>query len=123
MNKVFLVEDSPLVLARLKDLLADAAELVGEASTAHAAISGILATKPDLVLVDLNLAEGSGFEVLRALQERLPATEFYMLSNFASFPYRQLAGRLGAKDYFDKTKDLERLRELIAQRGSATAHH
>jgi YesN/AraC family two-component response regulator len=115
MNKVFLVEDSPLVLARLKDLLSDAAELVGEARTAPAAIEGILAAHPDMVFIDLNLAEGTGFDVLRAVQPRLPATEFYMLSNFAAFPYRQLAGRLGAKDYFDKTKDFERLRELVAQ--------
>jgi DNA-binding NtrC family response regulator len=75
-----------------------------------------------MVFVDLNLAEGSGFDVLRSLQPRLPEVEFYMLSNFATFPYRQLAERLGAKDYFDKTKDFERVRELVAQRAVATTH-
>jgi DNA-binding NarL/FixJ family response regulator len=122
MSKVFLVEDSPLVLARLKDLLAGTAEVVGEASTAPAAIAGILATRPDMVFVDLNLAEGSGFDVLRAVGPRLPQVNFYMLSNFAAFPYRQLAERLGAKDYFDKTKDFERLRELVARRDEPVTH-
>jgi DNA-binding NarL/FixJ family response regulator len=124
MNKVFLVEDSPLVLARLKDLLAGApgAEVVGEANTASSAIAGILAAHPDMVFIDLNLAEGSGFDVLRAVQARLPKVEFYMLSNFATFPYRQLAERLGAKDYFDKTKDFERVRDLIARRAAAATH-
>ena len=124
MNKVFLVEDSPLVLARLKEILASApgAELVGEAGTAGEAIAGILQARPDMVFVDLNLAEGSGFDVLRALQPRLPEVDFFMLSNFATYPYRQLAERLGAKDYFDKSKDFERLRELVAQRAVATTH-
>jgi DNA-binding NarL/FixJ family response regulator len=124
MNKVFLVEDSPLVLARLKEMVASApgAELVGEAGTVDEAVAGILAAQPDMVFVDLNLAEGSGFDVLRSLQPRLPEVEFYMLSNFATFPYRQLAERLGAKDYFDKTKDFERVRELVAQRAVATTH-
>jgi len=122
MNKVFLVEDSPLVLERLKDLLAGAADVVGAASTVDEAVAGILESQPDMVFVDLNLAGGSGFDVLRSLQPRLPEVDFYMLSNFASFPYRQLAERLGAKDYFDKSKDFERVRELVAQRTVATTH-
>jgi len=124
MNRVFLVEDSPLVLARLKELVAAApgAELVGEAGTAEEAIAGIPLSRPDMVFVDLNLAEGSGFDVLRALHPRLPEVEFYMLSNFAAFPYRQLAERLGAKDYFDKTRDFERVRDLVAQRTVSTTH-
>jgi DNA-binding NarL/FixJ family response regulator len=122
MKRVFLVEDSPLVLERMKDLIErlPGAEVVGEAATAAAAIRGILETRPDIALVDLNLAEGSGFDVLRALHSRLPAVEFYMLSNFSAHPYRQLASRLGAKDYFDKSNDLERVRELIEQHATAT---
>ena len=125
MNKVFLVEDSPLVMTRLKDMVASApgAELVGEAGTVDEAVTGILAAHPDMVFVDLNLAEGSGFDVLRSLRPRLPEVEFYMLSNFASFPYRQLAERLGAKAYFDKTKDFERVRDLVAQRAATAATH
>jgi DNA-binding NarL/FixJ family response regulator len=124
MKKVFLVEDSALVLQRLKELLVDApgAEVVGDAATAAAAIAGILQTQPDIVLVDMNLAEGSGFDVLRALRARLPATEFYMLSNFADYPYRELAARLGAKGYFDKSRDIARVRDLVAQRAADLPH-
>jgi DNA-binding NarL/FixJ family response regulator len=122
MKKVFLVEDSAPLLQRMRELIGGVpdAQVVGEATTAASAIAGILEARPDIVLVDLNLAEGSGFDVLRALHARLPAVEFYMLSNFAAYPYRQLASRLGAKDYFDKSKDLERVRELIAQHATAT---
>lgn len=115
--KVFLVEDSPAIVDRLTALLGAAAEVevVGHAATADAAIAAIPSTRPDIVLLDLTLADGStGFDVLRALHGRLPGVAFYMLSNFSADPYRNLAQRLGAKGFFDKTKDFERVRELVA---------
>ena len=122
MRKIFLVEDSPAVLSRLRDLLGAMpdAEVVGDESSSGRAIAAILEARPDLVFVDLNLAEGSGFDVLRALCPRLPEVDFYMLSNFDAGPYRQMAARLGAKGYFDKSNDMQRVRDLVA--GHA-AHH
>jgi DNA-binding NarL/FixJ family response regulator len=124
MTKVFLAEDSPLVLARIKGLLASApeAEIVGEADSAAGAIEGILQSRPDVVLLDLNLAPGSGFDVLRSLHPRLPGVDFYMLSNFAAAPYRELAARLGAKDYFDKSSDFKRVLDLLAGRAASVTH-
>ena len=125
MTKLFLVEDSPLVLSRIKGLLAAApdTEIVGEADNAADAIEGILQSRPEIVLLDLNLAEGSGFDVLRTLHPRLPKVDFYMLSNFAAAPYRQLAEKLGAKAYFDKSQDFERVLDLLAGRAASTVTH
>jgi len=123
MEKIFLVEDSPLLAQRLKRLIAEipGADVVGEAATAAAAIRGILQAAPDVALVDLNLAEGSGFDVLRALRARLPEVDFYMLSNFSEYPYQQLAERLGAAGYFDKSRDLDQLRGLLEHRAATHA--
>ena len=120
MQKIFLVEDSPLVRERLNDLLGSVADtrIVGHASTAEAAIAGILADRPDIVLLDLRLARGSGLDVLRAVRSSAPEIDFYMLSNYASDPYRQLAERLGARGYFDKSRDFERVRAIIAERAA-----
>jgi hypothetical protein len=41
-----------------------------------------------------------------------------MLSNFAADPYRQLAGRLGVREFFDKSKEIERVRAVLAQRAA-----
>jgi DNA-binding NarL/FixJ family response regulator len=119
--QVFIVEDSPLVRARLVDLLDSipGASIVGQASHVEAAIREILAGRPDVVVLDINLAEGSGFDVLRAVHPQAPEIDFYMLSNFAAYPYRQLAERLGARDFFDKSKEFGRVRDIIAQRAAA----
>jgi DNA-binding NarL/FixJ family response regulator len=114
MQKVFLVDDSPLVRSRIAEMVAALPELslVGEAADVAGAISGIRAARPDVVLLDLSLAQGSGFDVLKALAGD-PAIAFYMLSNFASEPYRRQAARLGAKDFFDKATEFERLRATL----------
>jgi DNA-binding NarL/FixJ family response regulator len=118
MQNVFLVEDSPALLERLSGLLAPlpGTSIVGQARSAEDAISGILARQPDIVVLDLSLASGSGFEVLSAVHRAAPHIDFYVLSNFASEPYRRHASRLGARDFFDKTNDFERVRDVIAQR-------
>jgi DNA-binding NarL/FixJ family response regulator len=71
------------------------------------------------VLLDLCLERSSGFDVLRELQAREPGIDVYMLSNFASEPYRRHAARLGARGFFDKSNEFERVRDVIAQRASA----
>jgi DNA-binding NarL/FixJ family response regulator len=117
--KVFLVEDSAPIVARLQDLLATlpGTSVVGHAATADAAIAAIPAERPDIVLLDIALADGTtGFDVLRALRPGMPDTGFYMLSNHAAYPYRQLAERLGARGFFDKTKDIERVSDLMQGR-------
>ena len=119
--EIFLVEDSVPIRERLAAMLGGipGATLVGEAADADAAIREILATRPDIVVLDLGLAGGtSGFDVLRAVRPLAPEIDFYMLSNYAADPYRQLAERLGACDFFDKSRELGRARQLIAQRAA-----
>jgi DNA-binding NarL/FixJ family response regulator len=118
MQSVFLVEDSASIRERLVRLLESVpgAQVIGQASDADEAIAAILAARPDVVLLDLQLEQSSGFDVLRAVHGLEPGIAFYMLSNFASEPYRRQAERLGARGFFDKSTDFNRLRELVAQR-------
>jgi DNA-binding NarL/FixJ family response regulator len=118
MQRVFLVEDSASIRERLVRLLESVpgAQVIGQAGDAEEAIVAILAERPDMVFLDLQLHHSSGFDVLRAVHGAEPGIDFYMLSNFATEPYRRHAERLGACGFFDKTTDFDRLREFIAQR-------
>lgn len=119
--RVYFVEDSPIVLERLESIAAEAgAQPVGHAVAAREAIDAILALRPDVVITDLRLADGTGFDVLRAVHEAAPDIELYMLSNFADEPYRRIARQLGAREFFDKTTEFGRVGELIAARTTCT---
>ncbi|MDH3319271.1 MAG: response regulator transcription factor [Betaproteobacteria bacterium] len=120
---IYLVEDSPLVRERLLEMLdaVPGARVVGMAARADEATQDILAEQPDIVVLDIRLAQGSGFDVLRAVHERAPQIDVYMLSSFDSDPYRRLALQLGARDFFDKALDFGRVRDIVAAR-VAQAH-
>jgi DNA-binding NarL/FixJ family response regulator len=90
------------------------AEPCGHAASAQDAISGIQAAKPDVVVLDIQLAEGNGFNVMRAIRASLPQTQFYVLTNFANDAYRRKAESLGARGFFDKSAEFDRLRDALA---------
>ena len=117
---IFLVEDSPLVRERLLEMIESVpgARVVGVASRADEAVRGILAARPDLVVLDLNLAQGTGIDVLRELRLQAPHIDVYMLSAYASSHYRQLAKRLGARDFFDKSTEFARVKDVVAARAA-----
>lgn len=121
MQDIYLVEDSAPVRERLAAMLTSLPQtrVVGHAGGASEAISDILAKHPHVVLCDLNLKNGNGFEVLRALRAKAPQIECYMLSNFATSPYRRIAAELGARDFFDKSTEFERVRDLFAKRAAS----
>ena len=122
--RVFVVEDSPLVIERIEAMLASiaGARAIGHSDRADEAIRAILRERPDVVMLDWQLAQGSGLDVLRVLNEAAPTTDVYMLSNFASEPYRRLAERLGARDFFDKSNEFQRVREVLAARAAQHVH-
>lgn len=115
--QVYIVEDSDLVRVRLEELVVSiaGARCVGHAGSADAAIQGIRDSRPNTVVLDIGLAQGTGFDVLRAVGSGsdLP---IYVLSNFATEPYRRHAMRLGAAGFFDKTTEIERMHELLVRR-------
>jgi DNA-binding NarL/FixJ family response regulator len=113
--KVFLVEDSPMLRERLQDILASlpGTQAVGHAATAQAAIAGIQAARPDIVVCDIQLEEGNGFEVMQEIRKVLPDVKFYVLTNFANEAYRRKAEKLGAQGFFDKSREFEKLRDTL----------
>jgi DNA-binding NarL/FixJ family response regulator len=113
--KVFLVEDAPLLRERLTALIASVgASTVGHADGATQAIEGILATRPDVVVLDLSLTEGHGFDVLRAVKKVAPEIAFFVLTNHPLESFRTVANRLGARGFYDKSSEFGKLRDVLA---------
>ncbi len=114
--KVFLVEDSPLLRTRLEAMLAaiPGAEPAGHAEGADEAIRQILERRPDVVVLDIHLKQGNGFDILRAAAKAAPEVVFYVLTNYPAESYRASAERLGARGFFDKSTEFNLLRDTLA---------
>jgi two-component system response regulator DevR len=81
---VFLVDDHELARRGVAGLLEAEADIqvVGEASTASQARARILATRPDVALLDVRLPDGSGIDVCRELRSADPGIHCLMLTAY-----------------------------------------
>ena len=121
--RVLLVEDSPLLIQRISELIGDLStvELVGTASSETEAVARLEAGGVDAVILDLQLNTGSGFGVLRALREHTAGPAVIVFTNFAIGAYRETALALGARHFLDKSRDYARL-PAVLQELSDRAH-
>lgn len=112
---VFLVEDSLAIRARLAATIRsiEGAELVGEAGTVSGAIDGIRSTHPRALILDLQLADGSGLDVLRAVRPASPELHVAVLTNYATDQHRRACIDAGAEYFLDKSSDFPRIREIV----------
>ena len=98
------------MLGRLADVT-----VVGEAASAPEAIAGILRTRPDSVLLDLNLMGRTGLDVMRAVRPREPEIVFVVLTNHSESQYRDACMEAGARYFLDKSQDFDRVPGVIAE--------
>jgi DNA-binding NarL/FixJ family response regulator len=114
--QVYVVEDSPIIRRLLASSIeAAGGEMVGYSADAGQAIDDLSVLEPDLILIDLALKSGSGFDVLEALQARRFKRSVLkvVLTNHASEQFRSLALGLGANGFFDKGSETSQVLALI----------
>jgi len=115
MLRVTLVEDSAVVRTVWRDMMGyvGGIEIVGEYGRLETAIEGIRRERPDVVVLDLQLADSSGIDVLRAVRSDLPETKVIVITNFVDAVYRRVCGELGVHAFYDKNREIGRfLREV-----------
>jgi two-component system LytT family response regulator len=110
--QVLIVDDEPLARSGITTLVEKDPELevVGECGDGRTAVETILEMQPDLVLLDIQMPEMDGFEVLRAVgTDRMPPVVF--VTAYDQFAVR--AFEVNALDYLLKPFDDERFSRAI----------
>jgi DNA-binding NarL/FixJ family response regulator len=121
--KVFIADDSRLIRDRVSGMLqASAMTVIGEAATPQACIDAILALRPDVVVLDIQLQGGSGLQVLRAIRQTAPDTGVVVFSHNASAAYRQRYLREGASYFLDKNSEFEQLVQAVEGAAQQALH-
>jgi two-component system response regulator DevR len=79
-----LVDDHPLVRDGVRALLAavDDVEVVADAASVDEAVAEAKRHEPDVVVMDVQLAEGNGIEATREIRACCPSTQVLMLTSF-----------------------------------------
>jgi DNA-binding NarL/FixJ family response regulator len=116
-TRILIVDDHPIVRLGIRQMLAAEPDLEvsGEADSADAARRSIGSARPDLVIVDLSLAEGTGLDLIRSLRESLPGLPVLVLSMHDEALFAERALRAGARGYIMKREAITGLVGAIRQ--------
>ena len=113
--RVVLADDHPIVRAGIRDLLAaaDDIEVVGEAADGRVAMDLVRSLEPDVLLLDMEMPELTGIEVVKLLQEAGAGVRVLALSAYDDEQYiRGVLGH-GAAGYITKEEALETIVQAV----------
>ena len=117
-RRVLLVEDSAVLTRRLVDLLSEPGriEVAARAATQAEAVSRLQEGAFDVLVVDIELAEGNGVAVIRHARQLYPPDAqplIVVLTNYASDFVREHCFAAGADYFLDKMRDIALLKGVV----------
>ena len=119
--RVLLADDHELVRAGVRKVLESSPgiKLVGEASRGDETLAKLAELEPDVLLLDLNMPGGDGFEVLRKARDAAGGARIVVLSLHVQAEYVSRAVREGADGYLSKDLAVQEVLAKVVRTGGA----
>jgi DNA-binding NarL/FixJ family response regulator len=117
--RLLIVDDHPVVLSGCRSLFAaDSSLKVEEASDAKSGHRAYLQKRPDVTIIDINLPDVSGFELMRRIRKDDPSAKIIMFSMNSDPAFVVRAIEMGAQGYVSKGDDprmlVKAVRKVVA---------
>ena len=117
-RRILLIEDSTVLSRRLVDLLTEPGRVAvaAQAATQTDAVSRLRESTYDVLVVDIELAEGNGVAVIRQARQLYPPESqplIVVLTNYASDFVRDHCFAAGADYFLDKMRDIALLKAVV----------
>jgi DNA-binding NarL/FixJ family response regulator len=113
--KVLIADDSTLIRMNLRKLLSSVKTIssVLVSQDVPSTIEQLTGAKPDVVILDIQMPGGTGFDVLKFIQDKNLSPTTIVLTNFASENNKKKSVELGAHYFFDKSNEYERILDIL----------
>jgi len=115
MIKVTATDDHPMVLRGIETMLKNSSdiEVIATYNSCNETYLGIKASKPDILLLDINLPDCNGIEFCKTINKAYPEIFIIALTNFNETAFVKNIIRNGAKGYLLKNTDKNELETAI----------
>jgi two-component system response regulator AtoC len=112
---LLIVDDEPTILESISMFMAEKGHTVHTAATVKQALVLFEKTNPQVVILDIRLADGSGLDALKQMKAVNPLAKIIMITAFQDMETTIEAMKLGAYDYIHKPLDAVELDNTVAQ--------
>jgi two-component system, NarL family, response regulator DevR len=122
--RVFLVDDDALGRELLSQaLVGEGVSVVGQAGTGGEGVKAVLELRPEVVVMDLRLPDGSGIEATRQIKEGLPHVQVLLLTAYDGELPSRSAQAVGAYAYLLKGCPVSLIRDAITSAATWSRGH
>ncbi len=112
-KSMLIVEDDDTLRVRLATAMQKRSFTTGTASSVAEGFAAINVQAPDYAIIDLRLQDGSGLDVVKALEQRHPDARAVILTGYGDIPTAVAATRLGAIDYIAKSATADEIVDTL----------
>jgi len=118
---IFIVDDSSIIRERILEKLGmlPMTSTVLQAKDYQSANQIIDKEQPDIAILDIQLPDGSGIDLLSKIKNMRKETVVIMLTNYPYSIIRKRCDELGADYFFDKSTEFEKVLEVLETRQTA----
>lgn len=115
MKQVLIVDDSQPIRQRIAALLEESSQIriIGQAGTGHEGWHTLQHLHPDTVILDIQLPDESGIELLKQIKANFPEIKVIMLTNYDFQQYRRQCRQLGADHFLSKTLEFDKVIDAV----------
>ena len=114
-KSLLIVDDSPIIIERVIDSLKDHKTVkdIFTATNYREAIEILGKLTPRFILLDIQLPDKNGIDLLKFIVKEYPAIKVIMFSNLLDDNYIKVCKKIGAKYFIDKSRDFELIPQML----------
>jgi len=121
MKDILIIDDSEKIISGLKQLLSDV-KAIGSIKAAVNIKDGeeiVFHDRPDVVILDIQLPDDNGLDLLKKIKEELPETMIIMFSDQITMFGDIYKKRFGADHFVDKSTEFEKIADILNEKFSS----
>lgn len=113
--RLLIADDSELIVDRLIASLEPikGVEVVDRAGTVEEASKAVRTLRPDVVILDMQMPDGTGLDVLATMKRDQVSCVVIVLTNFAYPQYRKKCLASGANFFLDKSTEFDKVGDVL----------